>query len=201
VKAIGWYLLATQTRGLIFTPTPTGLECYANTGFAGSWCPSLAQHDPSTARSRSGFVIKYANCHIFWASKMQTEVALSSIESEYIALSQSLRDVIPLISSIRELSDAGFTFDTSTTIAKCTAFEDNNGALEMARSLKMRPRTEHINIKYHHFREAVRNGDITLQKISTDKQEADIFSKPLAERIIIYLRRKIMGWWPGLVLA
>jgi Reverse transcriptase (RNA-dependent DNA polymerase)/GAG-pre-integrase domain len=194
VKAIGRYLLSTKTRGLIFSPATKGLECFADAGFAGSWCPSTAEHDPSTARSRSGFVIKYANCPIFWASKMQTEVALSSTESEYIALSQSLRDVIPLIAFIRELSQAGFTFDTSTPIAKCTAFEDNNGALEMARSPKMRPRTKHINIKYHHFREAVRNGDITLQKISTHDQEADIFTKPLIERTFLYLRRKIMGW-------
>jgi hypothetical protein len=125
---------------------------------------------------------------------MQTEVALSSTESEYISLSQSLREVIPLIAFIREISTAGFTFNTATPITKCTAFEDNNGALEIARTPKMRPRTKHINIKYHHFRDAVRNGDILLQKIETKEKEADIFTKPLKDSTFFYLRYKLMGW-------
>jgi Reverse transcriptase (RNA-dependent DNA polymerase) len=86
VKAIGSYLLSTSTRGIIFTPAPKCLECYVDAGFAGSWCPNIDEKDPSTARSRSGFVIKYP---IFWASKMQTEVALSSTENEYVALDRS----------------------------------------------------------------------------------------------------------------
>jgi hypothetical protein len=43
--------------------------------------------------SHTGYVIMYANCPIFWASKLQTEIALSTAEAEYIALSQALREV------------------------------------------------------------------------------------------------------------
>ena len=62
----------------------------------------------------------------------------------------------------------------------CQAFEDNSGALEMARSPKMRPRTKHLKIKYHHFREAVEAGDVSIHPVSTEDQLADIFTKPLA---------------------
>ena len=64
----------------------------------------------------------------------------------------------------------------------------------MARTPKMRPRTKHMNIKYHHFREAVNRGDITIHPINTKDQQADIFTKPLDEKSFIYLQSLIMGW-------
>jgi hypothetical protein len=38
-----------------------------------------------------GYVISYAACPTIWASKLQTEVVLSTTESEYLGLSESLR--------------------------------------------------------------------------------------------------------------
>jgi Reverse transcriptase (RNA-dependent DNA polymerase) len=56
VKLIGRYLKYTRDKGLICTPTKTSLVCYADAGFAGDWDPLIAEHDNSTARSRSGYV-------------------------------------------------------------------------------------------------------------------------------------------------
>jgi hypothetical protein len=97
VKAIGRYLLSTQDRGIIFKPNKDGLLCYSDADFAGNWCKELCETDVTTAKSRTGYVIKNAGCPLIWASKLQTEIALSSTESEYVALSQSLRGVIPKI--------------------------------------------------------------------------------------------------------
>jgi hypothetical protein len=121
---------------------------------------------------------------------------LSSTESEYISLSQSLQDVIYIIDLIRELRSAGFDFSDMPSIINCKAFEDNNGALEMATAHKLRPRTKQINVKYHHFRHAVLDGIITIHKISTNDQLADIFTKPLSIIPFTNLRRMIMGWKP-----
>jgi len=41
--------------------------------------------------SRSGFVIMFAGIPLFWESKLQTEITLSSCESEHVALSTALR--------------------------------------------------------------------------------------------------------------
>ena len=63
--------------------------------------------DSNCARSvlsRSGFIIKYASCPIAWSPKLQTEIALSTTEAEYISLSQSLRDLIPLLNINDELT-------------------------------------------------------------------------------------------------
>jgi len=76
----------------------------------------------------------------------------------------------------------------------CKAFEDNSGALELAKTPKMRPRTKHINIKYHHFREHVRTGLISIHKVASENQLADIFTKPLSSSLFIKLRKTLLGW-------
>jgi hypothetical protein len=63
---------------------------------------------------------------------------------------------------INELNDNGFKIRAETPRVHCKAFEDNSGALEMARTPKMWPRIKHINIKYHHFSEAVLKGEISI---------------------------------------
>jgi hypothetical protein len=64
----------------------------------------------------------------------------------------------------------------------------------MANTPKIRPRTKHINIKYHHFREAAQQGIIHIKRIDKSQQQADIFTKPLQERVFTYFRNLIMGW-------
>ena len=87
------------------------------------------------------------------------EIALSTTEAEYISLSQSLRDLIPLHNIFNELKDVEFIkHETKTTKTYLTVYEDNRGALELAREAKFRPRTKHITTKYHHFRNAVSKG-------------------------------------------
>ena len=76
----------------------------------------------------------------------------------------------------------------------CTVFEDNSGALELARLPKIRPRTKHINQSYHHFREHVERKDILIEATPTEQQIADILTKPLAEPLYVQHRRAIMGW-------
>lgn len=148
----------------------------------------------NTARSRTGYVIKYANCPIVWASKLQTEIALSSTESEYIAMSQALREVLPMTNLIQELRENGFDIGGTLPRIHCKVFEDNSGAIEMAKVPKLRPRTKHINIKYHHFRKAVADGLVTIHAVRSENQLADIFTKPLGVELFERLRRGIMGW-------
>ncbi len=58
----------------------------------------------------------------------------------------------------------------------------------------MRPRTKHLNIKYHHFREEVKKGTISIYHVSTEEQIADIFTKALGESLFMKLRERMMGW-------
>jgi hypothetical protein len=63
----------------------------------------------------------------------------------------------------------------------CGQFEDNSGALELTRLPKLRPRTKHINVCYHHFCEHVRKGLIKIFPIDMKDQIADALTKVLAQ--------------------
>ena len=91
VMRIGKYLLGTRDRGLRFTPDPSrGVECFVDADFAGSWDKADAMN-PENVLSRTGYVIYYYGCPVVSISKLQTEIALSTAEAEYIALSQATR--------------------------------------------------------------------------------------------------------------
>ena len=79
-------------------------------------------------------------------------------------------------------------------VIQCTLFEDNKGAEELANVPKNRPRTKHIAVKYHHFREAVRSKTLIVKRVDTLNQLADIFTKPLARIPLEHLRMRIQGW-------
>jgi hypothetical protein len=130
-----------------------------------------------------------------WHSKLQTEVALSSTEAEYVSLSESLRDAIPMMQLVKEIQDRGFKVPTSTPVIHCQLFEDNSGALELAKVPKMRSRTKHMNLKYHHFRDFVARGClITVHPINTKEQPADILTKPLGDEDFLRHRVTLLGW-------
>ena len=193
VKRIVKYLLDTKDKGLTFKPNLShGLECFVDADFAGGWKDG-DQDSPESVLSRSGFVIMFAGCPITWSSKLQTEIALSTTESEYIALSSAMREVIPFLNLMQE-TDNLFGLQSVKPIFRCTVWEDNESTIKVAKSPKFTPRTKHIAIKYHHFRRFVDDGTIVIRSIDTKEQIADMLTKPLSERDFVYLRGKLIGW-------
>ena len=194
-KRIIRYLKSTLDDGIILTPDLSkGFECFVDADFAGAY-KSTQSHDPSSCLSRTGYVILYASCPIIWSSKMQTTIALSTTEAEYVALSSALRDVIFLLQLVHEFKQYGITIpNNGIPSINCKVFEDNVGAMELANNPKLRPRTKHIAVQYHHFRSYVERKQITVQHVDTKEQLADIFTKPLPRPAFLYLRHKLLGW-------
>ena len=198
VKWIGRYLLGTRDKGYIIKPDPSkGLEVYVDADLSGNWDKDLAGIDPDTARSRHGFVIMYAGAPILWQSQLQTEIALSSTESELIGMSMALRTAIPIMRLFEEMKEMGYDVFPGDAKIHCKLFEDNNGALTIARVPKMRPRTKHINLKYFHFMEYTgkeKNPPISLHRIDTEDQPADTLTKPNDQKTLEKHRKFIWGW-------
>ena len=136
-----------------------------------------------------------ANCPILWSSKMQTTIALSTTEAECVALSTALRDVIFLMQLTQELQDNGAKVPKNgAPKVTCRVFEDNVGALELATQHKLRPRTKHIAVQFHHFRHYVTTKQIQVEYVKTTNQIADIFTKPLPRATFVYLRKLLLNW-------
>ena len=198
VKWLGRYLKGTMNQKMVYIPKPKeGFKVYVDADFAGGWYKGAPLEDRAAARSRYGYIIMYAGMPICWVSKLQTEVAMSSTESEYIGISEATREVIPIMELLKELKEAGFNIGETTPTISCKIFEDNSGAIEMATVHKWRPRTKHIATKYHHFRDYVTSGQIKMEYISTDNQPADILTKPVNEQINTRHKITIMGKLEG----
>ena len=124
---------------------------------------------------------------------------------EYIALSQSMRELIPLRETVKELQT--FVFHSSSSdlqtstlstafqpIPQSTVFEDNESCLRLATLGKMSPRTKHIAIPYHFFRSKIEELEIKVVPIDTKQQLADQFTKGLPEAQFVALRKSLCGW-------
>ena len=164
--------------------------------FARAWDPKLAGKDIDTARSRHGYIISHSGVPLLWKSSMQGEITLSSTESELVGLSASLRTATPLQHILNEMKELGFNILPEGPVIHCKAFEDNNGALAIAKVPKMRPRTKHINLKYFHFMEYTSRDDapFSFEKIDTEEQPADMLTKPLALELLVRHRKWLLGW-------
>jgi hypothetical protein len=174
IKYLCRYLMATKDKGIILQPDVTKLfEVHVDCNFAGNWVKQDAMDNPSTAKSRTGYIISYGGCPVIWASKLQTEVVLSSTESEYVGLSKSLRVAIVMMNLLNEMKSFGIPISKTTPTVFCKLFEDNAGAIHLAKVPKMRPRTRHID---------------------TLEQPADLLTKPLDLSSFIKFRTAIMGW-------
>ena len=67
-------------------------------------------------------------------------------------MSQAQRDVIPIMGLLHEMRELNFNVLLCTKpYVYCKVFEDNSGALNLARIPKHCHRTKHINVCYHHF--------------------------------------------------
>ena len=214
VKHILRYLKGTINKGMIIKPNnQQNLDCYVDSDFAGLY-GVYPDQDPNSTKSRTGYVILYQGCPILWVSKMQTQCALSTMESEYLALSQSMRDLIPLREILKEINSTVFKQVNHTP--KCSAnsksfsdiiaddepsalppskvYEDNNACLKFARLPRLTPRTKHIAVPYHWFRSKVEQLEITIEPINTENQLADQFTKPLTTEKFLLARKTLMGW-------
>ena len=88
IKRILRYLKRTKTEGLILKPGKDHrVDCRIDADFGGLFSVEDKQ-DPVSAKSRTGYVITYRGAPLMRVSKMQTQVALSTLEAEYIAVSQ-----------------------------------------------------------------------------------------------------------------
>jgi hypothetical protein len=199
VKRIGRYLFATKDRGLIYKPASTEtLDMYVDADFAGTWHKEFS-HLRDSVLSRTGFVILYQGCPIHWGSKLQSEIALSTTEAEYIALSMATRELIPLRRVLRELSLGSPLRDLTQhppgDLPPSTIFEDNASCIAVAtKDVHHKPRTKHISLKYHHFRDYLRSGALAIVKVASASNLADIFTKPLTQVIHERLCLAMMGW-------
>ena len=167
IVRIGPYLIDNPDHWVIYTVDKSrGLEVYVDADFAGG-CNMAYSTNADNVLSRTGFVIRYAGFPVIRSKTLQTEIALYTAEAEYIAMSQSLQEALPVHRSAKEINSIVPLF-TPTTNFFLTVHEDNLSSISMAEYLKFTPHNKHIYIKYQHQRSKVKttynpSGDIIIK--------------------------------------
>ena len=199
VKMIGRYLAGTSDKGTVISrPKSFGLQCYSDSDFAGLFKrdPDLS---PSSAKSRSGYLIKFCGCPLLWKSQLQPTIALSTSEAEYYALSQSMRALIPicfLLKHFFSIVNPPTRFLTMRQSIPCVVYVDNTSALTLARDQQITSRTRHYHCRFHFFWSNVGSHGlgISVEYVPTDQQDADFLTKGVPRYPYENNRNRVQGW-------
>ena len=171
VKRIVRYLMHTVDYGILYKKDGKGMEGYAH-NLAGFTDADFAG-DVNDRKSTTGWIFTYNNAPLSWASKKQTCVARSSMESELIAGSFASTEGIWLIK---------LGADFMHSFIPIPVFTDNQSFIAFANNDISNTRTKHIDTHYHYTRDEISKGNIILHYIPTHDNPADIFTKPLSLR-------------------
>jgi len=89
----------------VFKPAAElALDCYVDADFVGLW--KIKHEDASVCvKSRTGYVLMLGGCPLTWASRLQSEITLTTPEAEYIALSTTMRDLLPTRVLLEEIGE------------------------------------------------------------------------------------------------
>ena len=136
-----------------------------------------------TSRSIGGYCFTLGSGMISWSSKKQPTVADSSCYAEYIALHSAAHEVIFL----RQLLEGLKVLPPHATNLFC----DNDAASRLSEDHVWHSHTKHIRVKYHYTRELVHAGDITVSRVGSRDNTADILTKALARTDFQRLRHQL----------
>jgi hypothetical protein len=175
------YLLNSPTRGISYSgtaPNPTTLTGYVDA----TWVGKLGV-DPEM-KSTSGYCFFFGGGLVSWRSLKQRRPATSATDAEIIAASDGAREAIFLRKVLTEL---GYDQAEPTVM-----FEDNKGCEETVRNGSLRDPLKHMLLKEQYVLWASRERLVTLSRVSTHDQVADIFTKPLTPGVHNGLLQRFM---------
>lgn len=141
--------------------------------------------DTNDRKSTSGFICYLDKSPITWSSTKQKCVAGSTMQAEYIALSDAAREMIYILnpaSSITQIRGPALLFCDNTaaeTIAKGQSGNVTKGA-------------KHIDIRYHIIKELIESGQVQFEHIGTNDNTSDDFTKPLEDSKFTPYRDELM---------
>jgi len=194
VKTIVRYLKRTEDKGMILKPTgKLELDDYVDGSFGGQYKRD-PDEDSSSAKSWISYYIFLGGCPLVFKSQLLSSICLSTQEVEYAGLSHSLRAVIPIRRILIETCTVLKIDKDLKASIHCRVFEDNNGALLLAKDHKITSRTKYYHLSYHHFWAYVKSKDVSIHSIDTTLQIGDLGTKGLPRETFEHLRKMLLGW-------
>ncbi|UYV72434.1 hypothetical protein LAZ67_9003118 [Cordylochernes scorpioides] len=164
-KRVLRYLKSTKDFGITYRSTGKPLIAFSDA----SWASDIVDR-----KGVSGHLIILAGAPIIWRSTKQTVTALSTMESEYIALSSAVKDITWVRNLMEQLKMS------SLICGETKVFCDNQAAISHAENYIDKSKTRHFAVKYHFVREKISEEAIELFYTPSAENPADFLTKPLA---------------------
>ncbi|GJY27415.1 retrovirus-related pol polyprotein from transposon TNT 1-94 [Tanacetum coccineum] len=156
----------------LWYPKGTGIETvvYADSDHA---------KDYAERKSTSGICTFIGCCLTLWFSKKQTALSISMTKAEYVSAEKACQQALWMKQAL---------IDYDIRLHDVPIMCDNKGAIDLSKNLVQHSRTKHIEIRHHFLRDNVQKGHISIEKVSSEDNIADILTKPLKCESFNYLR-------------
>lgn len=137
VKRILRYIKRTLNFGLLYSNEKSSeLHAYSDADYAGCL---------QTRRSTSGSAFMLGRGIVSWGSERQKSVSLSTTESEYMAASQCVKELVWIKNMLNEIF--------GNELLKVTLYMDNQSAIRLVKNPEFHKRSKHIDVRFHFIRE------------------------------------------------
>ena len=174
------YVRFTSSFGITFLRGMVGgdrMELFVDSDFASK---------ATDRRSVSGAVVMFAGACVMYLRRTKKSVALSSMEAEYVAMADGMKEAIFL----RYL----WSFIFPDRDIGCTLIpEDNVSAIHLACNPATTPNSKHIDIRHHFIGERVERGEFKVVHVRSDLQRADFLTTPLPKKSFCAHRDFVMN--------
>jgi hypothetical protein len=195
-KRVLRYLSKTPMYGITYNSgTMQSLHAFSDSDHAG---------DPDDRHSTIGYVVMFAGGPVAWRSTKNTRLAHSTLEAEYFAASECLRELKGITHIIKEANEPYANDNVHYHIkeiseiipdlariginAPIIIYEDNAGAIAVAENPKNYSRTKHWELDMFYLRIQISTGAIKLQYCPTGEMIADTLTKALPTAKFEYFR-------------
>ncbi|XP_073154038.1 secreted RxLR effector protein 161-like [Henckelia pumila] len=164
-KAVQWlmkYLKGTSELKLKYS------DSASNTCVVAGYCDSDYGADLDKRRSIFGYIFTVGGNVVSWKSSLQSVVALSTTEAEYIRLTEAVKEGLWI---------TGFVAEMGFEKKGVTIFCDSQSAIHLSKNSFFHERTNHIDVRLHFVRDIISKGLTIIKKIDTLVNPADILTK------------------------
>ena len=134
------------------------------------FCDSDFASNLDSRKSQTGYVYKLYGSAITWKSTLQSVVALSTIEAEYIAMTEAIKEGVWLRGIFGD-----FGIEQKVVRVLC----DNNSAICLTKHQVFHEKSKHIDVRLHFIRDQIDKGEVEVLRVSTNENAADALTKAL----------------------
>lgn len=172
-KRVIKYIKGTKDIKLSLSSDVCGEKLYAYSD--ANWA-----EDRTDRKSNSGYYCSVNGGAISWCCRKQDVVSLSSAEAEFIALTETCKEIVWIKRLVTEMK---LEVPETTTL-----YTDSQSAISMINNQKFSNRSKHIDTRFHYIRDKVLAKEVLLKYKPTDENIADMMTKPLGRTKIKQLR-------------